>query len=233
MNRRESNRLRAAFLQEVLEVLADNRWSSGSFSKNVTLRSGEVVTHRFGQNAGIIWLARCSQYRNTFQAKVPVWVTEMHPVGAARVLGIAIEAKRQLPEDDEIIGDSLRLGTDRAANLDAVDAWARRYAATERRRERSLSDQLRAALGCAAFEATLTVAMDAQHERRERNLAALKHLYQQPGNPDPSVRWAHDLLGGWYRRTVDAALYDSASLTERRFGWPFRDPQTELGDSLP
>jgi hypothetical protein len=218
------HRNRDHYFQALLDILVEGAWGTGSFSKAVTLRSGEAVTHRLSWCSGIGFSAAESRYRKRFGKELLHWVEELHPVCARRLYNCAVEFSRALPDDEHTLDVRAPDAGRTTLDLKAIDRWAQRYAICGRRLNRHLSRSLRQLLGSYPLDAVLQVTMDANHGRRNRILAAMKHLYQYPCPwPHETVtRWAYEQLGGWFCRELETAIGKRSAL------WPFHQSEYEL-----
>jgi hypothetical protein len=84
----------AAILEE-LNISA----GGGSFSREVTLSSGEKIVQRLSQATGYASMAAAGKYRLHFRRPLPSWIQLEHPYHLSVLCRLAIERNEFLPDD--------------------------------------------------------------------------------------------------------------------------------------
>lgn len=210
------------FHQEILENMIQPFTTCGNFSREVRLSDGGVRLHQFSWVTGIIYNGAAGKYRNHFLEDLPAWVDQLHPVLASRLSGCALKFGRTLPDEQELSA-STREGGDSIPKHEDLLRWADQYRVASRWLDLRLSCALRQLLGADLLPAILSALTDGNVVRRDRVIAGFRRLYEiDPPFHEPASRWAHEQLGGWFRKDIERALGKTLPR------WPFRHPENAL-----
>lgn len=210
------------FHQELLESLMVPYSASGSFSKEIRTRDGETILHQFSWATGMMYSGAEANYRKRFRGRIPNWIEELHPVLATRLFECSLHFGRQLPDENDLAVTSKDCGK-ALPNKDDLMRWADRYRVTDRWLELRLSRRLRQLVGADLMSSILAVLMDNDITRRDLILGAFRQIYEVDlPHDEPRARWAHEQLGGWFRKDIENAFGKTCSR------WPFRHPDHAL-----
>lgn len=91
-----------AYVQELLDIF-EEAISTGGFKREVTLPSGEVVTHRFSLAVGWGSSIRESEYVAHFHRDLPAWAKFQHPYHISCMCRLSAKYCKPLPEEAPVI----------------------------------------------------------------------------------------------------------------------------------